>query len=380
MHRDHQDTPSRFRAVALDLDGTLLTSSRRISSFTAHVLRKLVDLGVHIIIASGRGEQLILHCAEYLPQRFHIVAHNGGISALVERRDHSWRDTASIHPTGASVAASESSKQNVTLQTFPEKAHTEHFAHYEPKIQRHDELHLIPIHNHAIPQPALLRIFNSMLSHTIAIPMADGRTRGAADRMAEEGKLESMGDDAEGLKCESAKLSILGWIYGDSHMYVQSEEEETYFKTIGLDAVLERNLLPLLKLDSIIKIDFPINFPGSSPQSQEAYRIALFSHLQSLGLESYGVHIHNLSRNLDVSVTNKGEGLRELCAHIGVDMSEVVAFGDDGNDVGMLRSVGMGIAPSNAREAAKIAARKVSLFSNDEDCVGRELSEIFALN
>jgi len=62
---------------------------------------------------------------------------------------------------------------------------------------------------------------------------------------------------------------------------------------------------------------------------------------------------------------DKGEGLRRACEAVGIDITEVVAFGDSENDIPMLRAAGMGVAMGNADEAVKAAADRVTLSNND---------------
>ena len=52
----------------------------------------------------------------------------------------------------------------------------------------------------------------------------------------------------------------------------------------------------------------------------------------------------------------KGIALAKLAARLGVPLSETMAFGDDHNDISMLRSAGLGIAMENAALAVKQAA------------------------
>ncbi|MDL9977981.1 Cof-type HAD-IIB family hydrolase [Microbacterium sp. ASV49] len=64
----------------------------------------------------------------------------------------------------------------------------------------------------------------------------------------------------------------------------------------------------------------------------------------------------------------KATGLAHLCAKLGIDRSEVLAFGDALNDVSMLRWAGCGIAMANAEPEALAAADEVAP-SNSEDGV-----------
>lgn len=72
---------------------------------------------------------------------------------------------------------------------------------------------------------------------------------------------------------------------------------------------------------------------------------------------------------------SKGEGVRKLLDHVGVDPERVVAFGDGENDVEMLSLVGMGIAMRNAMPSLKAVADRETL-SNDEDGVAVVLETI----
>ena len=53
---------------------------------------------------------------------------------------------------------------------------------------------------------------------------------------------------------------------------------------------------------------------------------------------------------LDFTLADKGTGLEQLCAALGVELGEVVAFGDNYNDVPMLKRVGRAYLMENAAE------------------------------
>lgn len=61
---------------------------------------------------------------------------------------------------------------------------------------------------------------------------------------------------------------------------------------------------------------------------------------------------------MDLSV-DKGNALKDLQEYFQVDRSETMAFGDNGNDIGMLREAGVSYAVENAREEVKAAASHV---------------------
>lgn len=74
---------------------------------------------------------------------------------------------------------------------------------------------------------------------------------------------------------------------------------------------------------------------------------------------------------------DKAQALRFLMARWGLSMDRVVAFGDDINDVDMVRLSGLGVAVANAVPEVKTVADRITL-SNDEDGVNAILCELLA--
>jgi len=56
---------------------------------------------------------------------------------------------------------------------------------------------------------------------------------------------------------------------------------------------------------------------------------------------------------------SKFTGVEDLVYYLGIDVKDVVAFGDSGKDVEMLKNVGTGIAMGNATQDAKDVADEV---------------------
>ncbi|MEX1018123.1 MAG: Cof-type HAD-IIB family hydrolase [Litorilinea sp.] len=71
---------------------------------------------------------------------------------------------------------------------------------------------------------------------------------------------------------------------------------------------------------------------------------------------------------------SKAAGLRVLAAQWGVSMDEFMAFGDDTNDIEMVREAGIGVAMDNAIPELKAVADRVTL-SHDEEGVALVLEE-----
>ncbi|HEX2034598.1 MAG TPA: Cof-type HAD-IIB family hydrolase [Chloroflexota bacterium] len=74
--------------------------------------------------------------------------------------------------------------------------------------------------------------------------------------------------------------------------------------------------------------------------------------------------------------TSKAAALAVLCERLGLTPSQVVAFGDNVNDVEMLEFAGLGVAMGNATDDARAVADRIAP-SNDEDGIAVVLEELF---
>ena len=72
---------------------------------------------------------------------------------------------------------------------------------------------------------------------------------------------------------------------------------------------------------------------------------------------------------------SKGNALQAIAADLGIAAEEVVAIGDNHNDIGMLRFAGLGVAMGNAHDEVKAEADYVTK-SNAEDGVAIVIEEI----
>ena len=69
---------------------------------------------------------------------------------------------------------------------------------------------------------------------------------------------------------------------------------------------------------------------------------------------------------------NKGEALKALIKYLGIDREEVIAFGDNYNDLPMIELAGLGVVMGNADEAVKEKADYVT-STNMEDGVAKAI-------
>ena len=94
---------------------------------------------------------------------------------------------------------------------------------------------------------------------------------------------------------------------------------------------------------------------------------------QNLHVPAYGVEVLEV---FDPSV-NKWEGIMHVARKHGIRQDEIVAIGDDVNDIAMIERAGLGVAMGNAKPEVLAIAKHV-IRRNDEDGLGEFLDELVA--
>lgn len=133
--RDRAD----IRAVALDMDGTLLGPDHQISPFTIEVLNTLMDQGVSCIIATGRSLK-VLEGSGQLPQRMYAVCLNG--AQLAHLNEPQPLEQTFLPPAFARLVAQSFASFDYHLHAYVdlgdklwcENADMELLAHYAPQF------------------------------------------------------------------------------------------------------------------------------------------------------------------------------------------------------------------------------------------------------
>lgn len=83
---------------------------------------------------------------------------------------------------------------------------------------------------------------------------------------------------------------------------------------------------------------------------------------------------YSLRNNIEINSAEAGKGnaLCALCTHLGIDLSETVAFGDGLNDIDMIETAGCGVAMENADPLVIQKATGVA-GNNNAGGVGKEI-------
>lgn len=87
----------------------------------------------------------------------------------------------------------------------------------------------------------------------------------------------------------------------------------------------------------------------------------------------------NMYMEINARGVNKAVALKKVCDHYNISMENVLAIGDNYNDVAMLEAAGTSVAVRNARLQVKESADYVAIHDNNEGAVG-EAIEKFVLN
>lgn len=76
-----------YKLVCIDMDGTLLNSKHKISEFTKEALKKAHDIGVHIVISTGRVYINAESYSNLIGVKSPVIASNGAIIKEKDRDD-----------------------------------------------------------------------------------------------------------------------------------------------------------------------------------------------------------------------------------------------------------------------------------------------------
>ena len=155
-------------------------------------------------------------------------------------------------------------------------------------------------------------------------------------------------------------------IYADETLYFSSISDHVmaYARHIGVEPLAVPRRLGSIQVTQYGVFDEP------EPIAELQQRIA----------EQFGGSLHTVvsgGRFLEIChpMAQKSYGLAQLADRLGIARDEIIAFGDNHNDLDMLQYAGLGVAVENAVPAAKAAASRLTA-SNDEDGVARLIQEL----
>lgn len=142
-------------------------------------------------------------------------------------------------------------------------------------------------------------------------------------------------------------------VYYHDRFYVQEVSAET--ETFSRNTRIPYHVLGKGRLTELTEPPLKMVFIDEASRIMEAYR----------ELDRWSEYI-NKAQDSDTGIeivaahVSKASGLAELCGKYGIALENVMAIGNEGNDIEMLQAVGLGVAMGNACAQVKRHARAVT--------------------
>lgn len=111
---------------------------------------------------------------------------------------------------------------------------------------------------------------------------------------------------------------------------------------------------------------------------QDALRAEILRQFPDVSVNTWG----GLASVLEIvhHGIHKATGLAKLAAHYDIDQSDIIAFGDESNDLDMLAYAGTGVAMQNAIAPIKAIADDITPLTNAQDGVANYLRQYFKMD
>lgn len=273
--------------IALDMDGTLLDNSGKVSDRNMCVLRKLIDEGHYVVPASGRALPLLPNEVKNLKGIKYAVLENGAVI-------WDWEND-------------------------------------------------IALKKHKIPEGMTQNILNRLLEE---YPNAVYYTEIFSD-----GKAYVEQRDIEKLKDANIYGNFAEYML-NNHVFVENLKEQPEF------------------LNTAEKI----NIYFEDITISEKFR-AEWKNIHDINVTTSV----NGNAEFNKAGINKGIGLKELAQRLGISKRNIIAMGDNDNDLEMLEQAGTAAAMGNAADDIKEVADIVA-EDNDSDGVAVFLEQYFGID
>ena len=257
-----------IKLIALDLDGTLLTTDKKLTERTKSMLKAAREQGVKVVLTTGRPLKAMDFFLKELGTDGHedeyTITFNGG---LVQKNTGEILDKTVFSIDDVSRIYEETEKLNIPLDAIS------------------------------------------------------------------EGIVYQIQSDQESLYAQfNPALTFISTAFEDLSSQITYNKCVTAFPQEPLDAAIQK----------------------ISPELFDKYEI--FKSRELL-LEWSPKNVH------------KATGLAKLIEHLGIDRSQVMACGDEANDLSMIEWAGLGVAMQNAVPEVKAVANVVTPMTNDEEAV-----------
>ncbi|QBF34573.1 Cof-type HAD-IIB family hydrolase [Mycoplasmopsis phocirhinis] len=153
----------------------------------------------------------------------------------------------------------------------------------------------------------------------------------------------------------------------DKAIWIQSQNRMDLKNILNLASANQIQNFALLNQNQLIQIALR----GDKNEILQTYQ----KYHLLLGKNYEVKHTNQIYVDINALNINKWSGLVKVSELLNIKHSNIVAFGDSGNDVEMLSNAGLGIAMGNATSEAKAVAKKI-IGANDTDAIAKAIEEI----
>lgn len=277
-----------YKFIAIDIDGTLLNSTGELTKYTTETIKKVTDMGIKIVLTSGRVTDSVKGIANRLNTDRHIICDNGATIVDIDTKEIVF--SKYIEKGTIINLVDFCLKNNIYYMVFTNK-----------------------------------EIIVKDLKH---MAFAFYKQR------------HHLKDEATGI----SQIKFAGIDY-----IKQINEPFTRIIICDEDRSIYNSIVNMLRSFDDIELLAAPHVSNKIIKDGDKEIFLSYSYAEIL------------AKN-----TNKWTAIKELTNKLGIKREEIIAIGDNFNDIEMIRNAGLGIAMNNGSPVAKQVARVIAP-SNDED-------------
>lgn len=143
---------------------------------------------------------------------------------------------------------------------------------------------------------------------------------------------------------------------------------------VAQDELFVTGLSPELEdLSRLLNFEIPAVLPMAHALEKDILQIIAFfppqdeaRYMEQLMPGCVAMRWHHTFADIITRGVSKSYGIDRMLEYEGISLNQTIAFGDGGNDIDMLRHVGLGIAMGNASDEVKAAAGFVTRSVDDD--------------
>lgn len=289
-----------YKFIAIDIDGTLLNSAGELTKHTKDTIRKVTDMGIKVVLTSGRVTDSVRGIASELNTDRHIICDNG--ATIVDL------DTSEI------------------------------------------------VYSKYIDKSTIIRLVDFCLTNNIYYMVFTNKEIIVKDlkhmAFAFYKQRHHLKDEATGI----SQIKFAGIDY-----IKRIKEPFTRIIICDEDRAIYNSIINMLKSFDDIELLAAPHISNKIVKDGDKEILLSYSYAEILAKD-----------------TNKWTAIKSLANKLGIKKDEIIAIGDNFNDIEMIQNAGLGVAMNNGSPVAKEVAQVIAP-SNNEDGVAK-IMEKYVLN